>query len=296
MSFKIKYMEKIIHLFLYTAVIIGVLSCGKEGSNGPPGQSGPIGLVGPAGPAGEDGKPGSVIYSGITAPDISIGNIGDFFLNSNTGLFYGPKTAEGWGTTVSLKGDIGATGATGPAGNPGSQILTGFGTPSASLGATGDYYLDKSGFAIYGPKTTAWGTALSLQAPSNVFYSGWNYAQNFRDTIMDGSHFSIADLPAPALSADLLNTAIFKVYFAFADGIHPLPYTSYSGGKQNTISYHPRLKHFVITRFTSDNSNSAQLSSIIQYRYVIIPGETLIGKPQDLNDYEAVRKFYKIPE
>jgi len=302
-------MEKIIRLFLYTAIIMAVVSCSKDDSTGQKDLAEPVGIVGPAGPAGEDGKSGSVIYSGTTTPDISIGNVGDFFLNSNTGLLYGPKTANGWETTVSLKGEIGETGAAGPAGpagptgpagpagKPGSQILTGFGIPNASIGASGDYYLDKSGFAIYGPKTTlGWGLALSLQAPSNAFYSGWNYARNLRDTVMDGSNFSIADLPAPALSANLLNTAIVHVYFAFANGIHPLPYTSFSGGKQNTISYHPRVKHFMITRFTSDNSNSVQLSSMVQYRYLIIPGGTFVGKLPNLTDYEAVKKFYNIPE
>jgi hypothetical protein len=31
------------------------------------------------------------------------------------------------------------------------------------------------------------------------------------------------------------------VYFTFGEGIFPLPYTSYAGGKANTISFIPNV-------------------------------------------------------
>lgn len=305
-------MKKINYVLTGMAILgMFILSCSKDGSagpEGPAGQAGQPGAVGPAGPSGANGKNGSVIYSGSGVPATSSGAVGDFYLDLNTGLLYGPKTAAGWGTGFSLKGAngtngaTGATGATGAAGTPGSKILSGPGIPAATLGATGDYYLDKSNYMLYGPKiASGWGAAVSLQGPAgtaNVLYSGWNYATNFRDTIADNSNLHLADLSALSLSNEYLNNAAYQIYFTFGGGVYPLPYTSYAGGKQNTINYLPRLKHFIITRFTADNSNSVALSTLLQYRYVIIPGGTklLASKNININDYESVRKYFRIPD
>lgn len=305
-------MKKINYLLILSAVaMLFTASCGKDGAVGPQGATGitgttgiagPTGAVGPAGPAGTNGKAGSVIYSGTVVPATTLGSNGDFYLNTTTSLLYGPKTAAGWGTGFSLKGATGATGATGAAG---SKTLNGTGVPSASVGNLGDYYLDKTSYLLYGPKTaTGWGPAVSLQGPAgpagtaNVQYSGWNYATNFRDTTADNSAFHAGDLAAPALTQTMLDNATFQIYFTFGGGVYTLPYTSYAGGKLNTMSYFPRVGHFIITRFTADNSNSVPLSTILQYRYVIIPGGVNIGlnNHPDLKDYEAVRKFYRIPD
>jgi hypothetical protein len=63
------------------------------------------------------------------------------------------------------------------------------------------------------------------------------------------------------------------------------------------MSYWPRLKHFIITRFTNDNTGSVPLSSSLQYRYLIIPGgvAAAVAKKIDINNYEAVKKAYNIP-
>ncbi|HTH81831.1 MAG TPA: hypothetical protein VL490_02775, partial [Mucilaginibacter sp.] len=87
-------------------------------------------------------------------------------------------------------------------------------------------------------------------------------------------------------------------YLNFGAGVFPMPYTSYAGGIANTISYLPMQGKVLITRFTADNSASITLSTIIQYRYVIIPGGVNIGLNNHVNlkDYEAVRKYYRIPD
>ena len=52
----------------------------------------------------------ALIHSGVGAPSKEVGNIGDYYLDiSNTNL-YGAKTAQGWGTPISLKGIQGAKG------------------------------------------------------------------------------------------------------------------------------------------------------------------------------------------
>ena len=170
------------YFFIFIAASLILASCGKDGAVGPTGATGPQGAVGPAGPTGANGANGSVIYSGTTAPPSTTGTTGDFYLDLSTGLLYGPKTATGWGTGFSLIGPTGATGAkgatgatgpagptgaTGAAGTAGSKIYSGNGMPPSSTGTTGDYYLDKTNYLLYGPKTsTGWGTPIALQGPA----------------------------------------------------------------------------------------------------------------------------------
>ena len=319
-----KKVNKLI-LLLVTGTMLAT-SCGKDGATGPQGPAGTNGAtgptgaqgpVGPAGPAGTNGTNGSVIYSGATAPATSLGTVGDFYLNKSNSLFYGPKTAAGWGTGFSLMGATGATGATGAigatgaAGINGSTILSGNGVPVAALGNTGDYYLDKTTYLFYGPKAAAgWGTATALQGPAgpigpqgpagtaNVQYSGWNYATNFRDTTIDNSLMHVADLAAPALTQTLLDGGSMQIFLDYGGGVFPLPHTAYAGGKASIISYLPRIKHFIITRFTLDNTNSVNLSTAIQYRYILIPGGHALAAIKNahinMNDYNALTKFFRI--
>ncbi|RYZ96880.1 MAG: collagen-like protein [Sphingobacteriaceae bacterium] len=168
-------------------------------------------------------------------------------------------------TASCKKGDVGPQGEQGATGADGVK------------GAKGDQ----------GPTGTA-----------NVIYSDWIYSTNFRDTLSDNSAVRAADIKAPKLTAALLNNASVMVYLNFGGGVYALPYTSYAGGKLNTISYWPRVGKIIITRFTADNSRSIALSSLIQYRYVIIPGavKAITSKNIDLSNYVAVKKFYNIPD
>jgi hypothetical protein len=281
----LKLFTKTLTLLVITAIMFS--SCSKEG---PKGETGTQGQQGEQGKQGITGPDGSTILNGTVVPAASVGETGDFYINTATSIFYGPKTAAGWGTGKSI---VGAKGTAG------SKILSGTVTPAATVGAVGDYYLDKTSYSFYGPKiSTGWGTAISLKGTANVIYSGWNSATNFRDTTADNSALKAADLLAPALSDAVLNNGVVQVYFSFgASGVYALPYTSNAGGKISTMSYWPRLKHFIITRFAHDNSSGVALSSSLQYRYVIIPGgvATAVSKKVDINNYEAVKKAYNIP-
>jgi hypothetical protein len=73
------------------------LSCSK-------GDTGPAGPQGPAGAAGTNGAAGATILSGNGAPATTLGNVGDFYLDLSSFMFYGPKTSAGWGTGVLIKG------------------------------------------------------------------------------------------------------------------------------------------------------------------------------------------------
>ena len=93
---------------------------------------------------------GNTILSGTETPTATLGSVGDYYLRLPVYDFYGPKTAEGWGTPVSLKGA--------PAGQSGSKIYSGSGAPAADKGIEGDWYIDTVNKRLYGPKTaTGWG-------------------------------------------------------------------------------------------------------------------------------------------
>jgi outer membrane protein assembly factor BamB len=68
---------------------------GPPGPSGPTGPAGPASTVpgppgpsGPTGPAGSAGTPGSIWYEGSGIPALALGNIGDFYIDADTGDFY----------------------------------------------------------------------------------------------------------------------------------------------------------------------------------------------------------------
>ena len=56
---------------------------------------------------------GNAILSGKGAPAATLGNKGDYYLDLLTTNLYGAKTADGWGSPISLRGLQGETGANG---------------------------------------------------------------------------------------------------------------------------------------------------------------------------------------
>jgi hypothetical protein len=172
------------------------------------------------------------------------------------------------------KGDVGPQGSDGADGATGAKGATG------ATGATGDA----------GAKG-ATGTA-------NVIYSDWVFAKNFRDSTIDNTKLKLADLLAPKLTATILASGTMMVYFDYGVGIFMMPYTSYAGGTLNTLSFLPRVGHFIITRLSADNLASISIGSSLKYRYIIIPGgvktASLKQHNVDINDYEAVKAYYKI--
>ena len=89
------------NLLLITAFLLVnlmVLSCSKRGPAGAAGKDGSNGID------GINGKDGTTIYSGSGAPVASVGNVGDFYLDMESVMLYGPKTTSGWGTGTKLQG------------------------------------------------------------------------------------------------------------------------------------------------------------------------------------------------
>ncbi|RFS23495.1 hypothetical protein DVR12_10810 [Chitinophaga silvatica] len=118
-----------------------LLSCSKDGAQGPQGNTGPQGSAGPqgiAGAVGPAGKNGSTIYAGEGVPANSVGQLGDYYLDKNTGILYGPKKSSGWDALISLKGDKGNTGAQGTKGEKGDKGDTGAQGTKGEKGDKGD--------------------------------------------------------------------------------------------------------------------------------------------------------------
>jgi hypothetical protein len=102
---------------------------GAPGPTGPAGPAGPMGSTGPPGPAGPAGANGNTVLNGTGAPADTVGNDGDFYIDTAADVLYGPKANGSWPATgTSLVGSPGATGPAGPAGPQG---------PAGPAGATG---------------------------------------------------------------------------------------------------------------------------------------------------------------
>jgi hypothetical protein len=106
----------------------------------------------------------NLLRSGTATPDANLGIDGDFYLDTDDALLYGPKDDGSWGAPISIEGPQGEQGEQGPTG---TQILNGTGAPSPATGSDGDFYIDTTGFDIYGPKAAGvWGGGTSLIGPS----------------------------------------------------------------------------------------------------------------------------------
>lgn len=129
---------------------------------------------------------------------------------------------------------------------------------------------------------------------TDVIYSKWVYAHTFGDSTIDNSAIKVGYIDAPKLTSTMLNSGEVKVYFTYGGGTFILPYTSNAGGKPNIISYTPMLNKILAYRFVFDNSNSIALSTLLQYRYVIIPGGVAARKNTGINwdNYAEVAAYY----
>ncbi|AVL94510.1 collagen repeat protein [Moumouvirus australiensis] len=94
------------------------------------------------GDKGDKGDIGSQIITGNQPPTDNIGNDGDIYIDNSTGDLY-IKVDNVWVLQSNIDGDKGDKG------DIGSQIITGTGVPSPTLGNNGDIYIDNSTNDIY---------------------------------------------------------------------------------------------------------------------------------------------------
>lgn len=133
---------------------LGVKAQGNPGTNGQDGQPGRDGQPGQPGRDGQNGQPGRDGQNGETP---RIGDNGNWWIgNEDTGKpargAQGPQGSQG---NPGQQGAQGNPGRDGQPGADGSKILAGNGTPQASDGNIGDYFIDKTAKIFYGPKTAS---------------------------------------------------------------------------------------------------------------------------------------------
>lgn len=81
----------------------------------------------------------------------------------------GPTGAAGADGADGAPGEPGVDGSDGVPGADGKTWHNGSGSPSGGVGVDGDFYLDTTADAYYGPKTSgAWGSATSLIGPAGA--------------------------------------------------------------------------------------------------------------------------------
>ena len=148
---------------------------GQDGQNGQPGRDGQNGEIprigdngnwwvgntdlgvkaqGNPGTNGQNGQPGRDGQNGHTPRIGENGNwwVGDQDTGKPARGAQGPQGSQG---NPGQQGAQGNPGRDGQPGADGSKILAGNGTPQASDGNIGDYFIDKTAKIFYGPKTAS---------------------------------------------------------------------------------------------------------------------------------------------
>ena len=294
------------------AMLLLFVSCGKDGDVGP---IGPQGEQGPQGEIGIPGKDGAVILNGEGAPADDLGNMGDMYLDKATSNLYGPKSDEGWGTPLDLKGQNGDKGDKGDKGNPGSEIHKGSGAPSTTFGKVGDYYLDTETGDFYGPKSIIkgqWGEPINLKGAANVVSSTWFSVTNWYRR--EGNREAVSSIPVPMPLRNAVN-ATDLASFVEGGGVILMYYRENHGTIANTRVYHSLPYSIFINGddvapvigvdaliqynwYTMGSSLSLSLKSFdgnladyyvterdeeldVQFRYVLIPAGQVIAAAVD---------------
>jgi hypothetical protein len=314
-------------LFALLAAAIILTSCGKDGGVGPSGPSGPAGTTGATGPTGATGADGTKIFSGAVAPATTVGANGDFYVNTATSDFYGPKTTTDWGTPTNLKGATGATGAAGAtgatgatgaagaAGTAGSQIYSGIGVPATSVGNDGDYYMDVTGYLFYGPKAGgAWSAPINLKGPkgdpgtANVIYSDWYSPATYTKTTLFGTITFTADIAATKITQAILDKGAVFIYGRLewynytiwpVGQVAQMPISvTYMNGTSANLDTWSGLCTVgnVRIKMTSSANIYNNLSSAGQFRYVIVPGGVHTIGAVDPGNYKQMQQLFNIKD
>lgn len=141
-----------------------LLPSALTGLTGPTGPTGATGAQGPQGVAGSAGTNGKTILGGIGAPAQALGTNGDWYIDTQNKMFYGPKANAAWPTGFSI------VGPTGPQGPQGIQGVAGTGGGSGTGNVTngtidGQIPVWSSAGSTYAPQV---GTAITADRSPTV--------------------------------------------------------------------------------------------------------------------------------
>jgi hypothetical protein len=143
---------------------------------------------------------------------------------------------------------------------------------------------------------------------ANVIYSDWvgfesaTWSNPFNFFGQNRRTYPIAET---AITDDILNRGMVAVYVRFGGSsttIQPLPITqALTLIKAQTLGYELKKGEISLFYFNRDDTNDpGRIGPGNAYRYVIIPGGTPNSGGRmaniDLSDYEAVKKYYNLPD
>jgi hypothetical protein len=297
-----------------------------EGPTGPDGAQGPAGTEGPVGPAGEDG---STIHAGDGTPDNELGEIGDYYLDLQSGDLFGPKSEDGWGDSISL---IGPEGQQGEPGEDGTRIYSGSQPPDNSIGDPGDFYLKTDTYDLYGPKTdTGWGAPLNLQGPegpagqdgnanvitkiielTNDDYVNGYYSVKTGPSSSLGYQARLAHIDDDDITQEIAEDGLVMAYMKVPVGLsssnlqwHPLPFNllSFDGVYYTNYAYtylEGRITFYFYFQRNFEDGTMPGISGYSvppqEYKYVIISADGVSAMESlriDTNDAEEVDRYLR---
>ena len=276
--------------FLRTAAVVllciaTVCSCSKDGKDGRDGRDGTNGAN------GTNGADGSKMLSGTGAPAATLGAAGDFYFDTDARDIYGPKTATGWGTPVSLQGEDGAAG---------SKILSGTSAPAASVGAQGDWYINTSNARMYGPKgASGWpGTYTDLTGPQGIAGNAGTIMYVFgTKTFLNSTTYQI-----PVGSAIVVNSLFYCYYDpSIFNELFPVPGLGENNNYETRVYYAYDSSKTNINISLHNVSTRAYYGTSVTWRsfkviVVPIPSGNIVqmsAKPSiDYSNYAEVAGYY----
>lgn len=138
---------------------------------------------------------------------------------------------------------------------------------------------------------------------TNVFYSPWLDVAFVPDTVHNGSIIDTlgfySSISVPRLDTNILFHGEMKMYINWGTTTQPFIESLPSVDNFTRVSIIPT---FVIQNIglysNADASTGLQNGvKVLQYRYILIPGSTMVlRKMVDLNNYNEVKKFYRLKD
>jgi hypothetical protein len=219
-----------------------------------------------------------VILSGTTVPVAATGVVGDYYLDKTNFTFYGPKTAAGWGTPLSLQGPAGPAGPTGPTG---------------PQGPTGNANVIVDTFTVMSSADWIYNSQYSFET------SPGSYTEYFTRYV---------DVNLTELTQSFLNTGMLLIYvnpnaLANPNQWQVMPYRFLDGSANfyYVMGYQTYVGQIELDYFFEEINTSATLPVLSSYNIPIysfkaflISSTTVLDMKQagiNMNDYNQVSRF-----
>ena len=133
--------------------------------------------------------------------------------------------------------------------------------------------------------------ATGATGSANVIYSAWLTAPAAVAATIDGTTGIATSIDAPELSQAILDKGTILVYMNFGNDVFSLPYTSYAGGSNSTISSSASLKKIKLFRYAHVAGQTTSLPTNLKWRYILIPGgvaASTLSKDYSTMSYDEV--------